>query len=315
MLIGLERYALAEESLADGLARLAGSVPKQDGSPEDWERAAASARGSAAELVRAVAEHGLVLHTGGEAALAEPAALLRAARGLGLRAWACAPGPLGRLRFAALCATPVRMPPERRPPPVATVAGLLAGAEGPGRDPEGALDLDLLVVVDAPQLDVEAAALLTESLPDGARLVLSGDPAVLWSAGPGRSSPICWRPGVCPQNRLPATGPGPLGELVSGIGAGELTQVEAPGKEIVNRAGAGAGRGRAPHRAAGLGLGAPGVRRARRGDPGDHARGHGGPGRHPELNAALKERLKPGAGPLRRASTRRPGRHLPRAGP
>ncbi|EHN71937.1 hypothetical protein SMCF_8645, partial [Streptomyces coelicoflavus ZG0656] len=73
VLIGLERYALAEESLADGLARLVNSPPKQDGSAADWEQAAASAQGSAAELIRAVAGHGLVLHTGGEASLAEPA--------------------------------------------------------------------------------------------------------------------------------------------------------------------------------------------------------------------------------------------------
>ncbi|NDZ72713.1 DNA helicase RecD, partial [Streptomyces sp. SID10362] len=92
VLIGLERYALAEESLADGLARLVNSAPKQDGSAADWEQAAASAPGSAADLIRAVAGHGLVLHTGGEASLAEPAALLRAAHALGLRAWAAAPG-------------------------------------------------------------------------------------------------------------------------------------------------------------------------------------------------------------------------------
>ncbi|WP_308112533.1 helix-hairpin-helix domain-containing protein, partial [Streptomyces hyderabadensis] len=53
VLVGLERYALAEESLADGLARLVNSPPKQDGSAADWERAAASAQGSAAELIRA----------------------------------------------------------------------------------------------------------------------------------------------------------------------------------------------------------------------------------------------------------------------
>jgi hypothetical protein len=38
VLIGLERYALAEESLADGLAKLINSVPKEDGSAADWER-------------------------------------------------------------------------------------------------------------------------------------------------------------------------------------------------------------------------------------------------------------------------------------
>ncbi|MFD4559226.1 helix-hairpin-helix domain-containing protein, partial [Streptomyces sp. NPDC058469] len=103
VLIGLERYALAEESLADGLAKLINSVPKEDGSAADWERAGA-AKGSTGELIRAVAGHGLVLHTGGEASLEEPAALLRAAAGFGLRAWAAAHGPVGRDRFAALLA-------------------------------------------------------------------------------------------------------------------------------------------------------------------------------------------------------------------
>ncbi|NEC53024.1 DNA helicase RecD, partial [Actinospica acidiphila] len=70
VLVGLERCALAEESLADGLARLVNSAPKQDGAAEEWERAAAAAEGSAADLIRAASGHGLVLHTGGEAALA-----------------------------------------------------------------------------------------------------------------------------------------------------------------------------------------------------------------------------------------------------
>ncbi len=208
ILVGLERYALAEESLADGLARLINSVPKEDGSAEDWERAAASAKGSAAELIRATATHGLVLHTGGEASVAEPAALLEAARSLGLRAWAATHSPLGRDRFGTLLgagrqgaaasqgaahpgdarphpgdARPHSGPgrPEDAAPPertthdqpaaeaparpvttVVTVAGLLSGAEGPGRDGDGAFDLDVLVVLDAPQLDVETAALLVE---------------------------------------------------------------------------------------------------------------------------------------------------------
>ncbi|MCZ4511285.1 DNA helicase RecD, partial [Streptomyces sp. ActVer] len=77
VLIGLERYALAEESLADGLARVVNSLPKEDGSAADWESAAT---GPAAELIRAVSSHGLVLHTGGEASRAEPTALAAAAR-------------------------------------------------------------------------------------------------------------------------------------------------------------------------------------------------------------------------------------------
>ncbi|WP_432119473.1 helix-hairpin-helix domain-containing protein, partial [Streptomyces sp. bgisy032] len=293
VLVGLERYALAEESLADGLARLVNSTPKQDGSAEEWERAAAAARGSAADLLRAVAGHGLVLHTGGEASLAEPAALLDTARVLGLRAWAAVHSPIGRDRFAALLRRSGQE--TAADSPVTTVAGLLAGLEGPGRDADGALDLDLLVVLDAPQLDVETAALVTESLPDGARLVLAGDPAVLWSVGPGRVFADLLAARICPQvaSRLPD--PGPLGELVSGIGIGELNQVEAPGKEVVIVPVRDAGE--AVHRTVQLVVDS--VPRAI-GVPAEQTQvitpGHGGAVGTRALNAALKERLNPGPG-------------------
>jgi hypothetical protein len=326
VLVGLERYALAEESLADGLARLINSVPKEDGSAADWEGAADSAEGAATELIRAVAGHGLVLHTGADASLAEPAELLRAAHRLGLRAWAAAHTPLGRARFATLTAegdagTPAGSgTPEHAAstgPGVATVAGLLSGVEGPGRDADGALDLDLLVVLDAPQLDVETAALVTESLPDGARLVLSGDPAVLWSAGPGRVFADLLAARVCPQIASRRPDPGPLGELVSGIGIGELNQVEAPGKEIVIVPVRDAGE--AVHRT--VQLVADSVPRAI-GVPPEETQvitpGHGGAAGTRALNAALKERLNPGPGRFggfdpgdRIAYSPAPGRTLP----
>ncbi|MER7568230.1 helix-hairpin-helix domain-containing protein [Streptomyces sp. NPDC097941] len=316
ILIGLERYALAEESLADGLARLINSVPKEDGSAEDWERAAASAEGSAAELIRAVAAGGLVLHTGGEASLTEPAALLAAARGLGLRAWAATHSPVGRDRFGALLGAG-RPADSVSPEPVTTVAGLLSGAEGPGRDGDGAFDLDLLVVLDAPQLDVETAALLVESLPDGARLVLGGDPAVLWSVGPGRVFADLLAARICPQIASRRPDPGPLGELVSGIGIGELNQVEAPGKEVVIVPVRDAGE--AVHRT--VQLVADSVPRAI-GVPAEETQvitpGHGGAAGTRVLNAALKERLNPGPGRFggfdpgdRVAYSPVPGRTLP----
>ncbi|MFJ9005281.1 helix-hairpin-helix domain-containing protein [Streptomyces canus] len=338
ILVGLERYALAEESLADGLARLINSVPKEDGSAEDWERAAASAKGSAAELIREVAEGGLVLHTGGRASLTEPAALLTAARGLGLRAWAATHSPLGRDSFSALLqaglpsvsgsdgATRQDDFPQATGPAggipagtrsVATVAGLLSGAEGPGRDGDGAFDLDLLVVLDAPQLDVETAALLVESLPDGARLVLGGDPAVLWSAGPGRVFADLLAARICPQVASRRPDPGPLGELVSGIGIGELNQVEAPGKEVVIVPVRDAGE--AVHRT--VQLVADSVPRAL-GVPAEETQvitpGHGGAAGTRALNTALKERLNPGPGRFggfdpgdRVAYSPAPGRTLP----
>jgi hypothetical protein len=315
VLIGLERYALAEESLADGLARQINSVPKQDGSAEEWERAAASTGGSAGELIRAVATHGLVLHTGGEASRTELAALLHTAGALGLRAWAATHSPIGRDRFAGL---PARADvPDVPEDTVATVAGLLSGTEGPGRDTDGALDLDLLVVLDAPQLDVETAALLAESLADGARLVLAGDPAVLWSTGPGRVFADLLAARICPQIASRRPDPGPLGELVSGIGVGELNQVEAPGKEVVIVPVRDPGE--AVHRT--VQLVADSVPRAI-GVPAEETQvitpGHGGAAGTRALNAALKERLNPGPGRFggfdpgdRIAYSPVPGRTLP----
>ncbi|MER7694364.1 helix-hairpin-helix domain-containing protein [Streptomyces sp. NPDC097610] len=301
VLIGLERYALAEESLADGLARVMNSVPKTDGSADRWEQAAASATRSAAELIRAVAGHGLVLHTGGHASQAEVAALLHAARGLGLRGWAATHTPSGRDDCTARMAgydLPDGPSGDAGDGPVTgvtTVAGLLSGAEGPGRDADGAFDLDLLVVLDAPQLDVETAAMLAESLPDGARLVLSGDPGVLWSAGPGRVFADLLAARVCPQVASRTPDPGPVGELVSGVGIGELNQVEAPGKEVVIVPVRDAGE--AVHRT--VQLVADSVPRAI-GIPAEQTQvitpGHGGAVGTRALNSALKERLNPGPG-------------------
>ncbi|MFD6424640.1 helix-hairpin-helix domain-containing protein [Streptomyces sp. NPDC060198] len=282
-LLGLDRYALAEESLADGLGRLANACEKG----ADWTDAASAAPSpSAAELIRAVAGAGLVVHSGGEAARAEPAALLVAARGLGLRALGATHSVDGRRRLAAGAGDTGA---------AVTLPGLLSGAEGPGRDEEGALALDLLVVLDAPQLDVETAAALVESLADGTRLVLSGDPGVLGSAGAGRVFADVLAARACPQVVSRTPDPGPIGELVSGIGIGELNQVGAPGKEVVIVPVRDAGE--AVHRT--VQLVADSVPRAFGIDAADTrviTVGHGGSAGTRALNAALKERLNPGPG-------------------
>ncbi|MFJ9623454.1 helix-hairpin-helix domain-containing protein [Streptomyces sp. NPDC101181] len=283
VLLGLDRYALAEESLADGLARLVNACEKG----ADWTEAARSAPSpSAAELIRTVASAGLVAHSGGEAARAEPAALIAAARGLGLRALGATHSEDGRRRLAAATGAPDT---------AVTLAGLLSGAQGPGRDEDGALALDLLVVLDAPQLDVESAAVLVEALADGVRLVLSGDPGVLGSAGAGRVFADVLAARACPQTVSRTPDPGPIGELVSGIGIGELNQVEAPGKEVVIVPVRDAGE--AVHRT--VQLVAESVPRAFS-IPADETQvitvGHGGAAGTRALNDALKQRLNPGPG-------------------
>ncbi|MFD5736093.1 helix-hairpin-helix domain-containing protein [Streptomyces sioyaensis] len=264
-------------------------------SPAEWEATAAAAPSpSAAELIRAAAHSGLVAHTGAEAARAEPAALLAAARSLGLRAFGATHTENGRRRLATDLTECAPGDPAIGTAAV-TVSALLSGQQGPGRDADGALALDLLVVLDAPQLDLETAALLVESLPDGTRLVLSGDPGVLWSAGPGRLFADLLAARFCPQVASRTPDFGPIGELVSGIGIGELSQVEAPGKEVVIVPVRDAKE--AVHRT--VQLVADSVPRAL-GVPADRTQvitvGHGGAAGTRALNAALKERLNPGPG-------------------
>ncbi len=286
LLLGLDRYALAEESLADGLVRLLNTF---DPGAASWEPSEAeSPSPSAAQLILTAAGSGLTAHTGGEAARAEPAALVAAARAAGLRAYAAAHTENGRRRLAELLGADGEQA-------AVTVDGLLSGTEGPGRGPDGTLELDLLAVLDAPQLDVERAASLVESVPDGARLVLSGDPGVLWSAGPGRVFADLLASKICPQIASRTPDPGPIGELVSGVGIGELAQVEAPDKEVVIVPVRDAGE--AVHRT--VQLVADSVPRAI-GVPADQTQvitaGHGGAAGTRALNAALKERLNPGPG-------------------
>ncbi|MFI0896577.1 helix-hairpin-helix domain-containing protein [Streptomyces sp. NPDC020983] len=281
VLLALDRYAMAEEALAEGFVRLLRSLA-DDGAA--WSGAAAPTP-SAAELIRAAAGSGLVVHCGGEAARAEPAALVAAARAAGLRAYAAAYSGSGRARLAA----------DTGQDAAVTLDGLLSGAEGPGRAADGSLDLDLLAVLDAPQLSVEEAATLVESLPDGARLVLSGDPNGLWSAGPGRVFADLLASRACPRVVSRTPDPGPIGELVSCVGVGELAAVDAPGREVVvvpvhdPR--------EAVHRT--VQLVADSVPRAF-GVSGAQVQvittGHGGPVGTRALNAALKERLNPGPG-------------------
>ncbi|MEU5402455.1 helix-hairpin-helix domain-containing protein [Streptomyces sp. NPDC005963] len=267
VLWGLDRYALAEESLADGLARLA-----RGDADDRWEAAPG-------ELARALAVSGLVVHTGAEAARDEPVALAAAATAQGLRCVVALHSEYGREAQGG----------------AVTVAGLLSGAEGPGRDEDGALALDLLVVLDAPLLDVETAAVLVESLPDGSRLLLSGDPGQLGSAGAGRVFGDLLAARVCPAVASRTPDPGPLGELVSGIGAGELCSVAAPDKEVVIVPVRDAGE--AVHRT--VQLVADSVPRAI-GISTEQTQvitvGHGGAAGTRVLNAALKQRLNPGPG-------------------
>ncbi|WP_051970836.1 ATP-binding domain-containing protein [Kitasatospora azatica] len=306
MLLALERLALAEDAAADGLVRLISTFEPAEAaeaadaaqddeladaaqpdepadaaqSAESWEAAATTASPSAAALIRAVAANGLVLHTGDAASRGELAELLGAARELRLRARAAAWTEYGRDALAD--------------PDSLTLAELLAPG-GVERAEDGTLALDLLIVQDAPLLDLELAATLVESLGDGTRLVLSGDPGQLWSTGPGRLFADLLAAKPCPVVASRTPDLGPIGELVSGIGIGELQSVEAPGKEVVILTARDAGE--AVHRA--VQLLTDSIPRALS-IPAEQTvlltPGHGGAAGTRALNAAAKAALNPGPG-------------------
>ena len=84
----------------------------------------------------------------------------------------------------------------------------------------------------AEMLDVPAAAELVESLPDGTRLVLAGDPLLLPSAGPGRVLGDAAASGALPVVRLePAATP--VAALVGALREGRLPEAGDPGRHVV----------------------------------------------------------------------------------
>ena len=150
-LLTVERWAFAEQSVAEAAQRLAAT-------PEAVE--AKQGADSADALVAAVAEHGLTLVTGasatrlGELAEAFPAALLTSPSAAGLRTLAAA--GVDAVDARVLADDPVRI-----------------GAA------------DVLIVADAQLLGLELGTVLLESARDGAHVVLAGDPATLVGTSPG----------------------------------------------------------------------------------------------------------------------------------
>jgi hypothetical protein len=243
--LALDRYALAEESVAESLEGLLATA-------EPLDPPAAPASTETGYLLSAGA--GVLLHTTGDPVRQ----LLRSAEEHGLRTATLGPG-------------------SRRPPPA---------------------DTGLVVVTDAQLLDVEAAAELFDAVPDGARLVLAGDPSALPSPGPGdvlRDVAGC---GAVPV--VKASGEvrrGAIAELAAAVREGRLPPVHSPDREVVVVPAASGGE--AGHRTVQLvtdsiprALGIDGrdvqvVVPGRRGACGAVA-----------LNAALKARLNPGPGEL-----------------
>ena len=161
-LLAVERWAFAEQAVAEAAQRLAATpqpLDQADGGSDDDSNEDAK-NGAPEQLIEAVAANGLTLATGTTAA--ELAAL--AARFPG--ALIASPSAAGLRTLAAAGAEPV-------------------DARGLSADPERLAQAPALILADAQLLDLELASALLEGAAEGAHVLLAGDPATLPPAAPG----------------------------------------------------------------------------------------------------------------------------------
>ena len=230
-LLALTRYAVAEEAVATGIARLmatakpladAAAVNAVQGQLDDVQAGA----------VASAMQHGVSVLTGGPGTgksrtIAALVALARARRKqVGLAA------PTGRAakRLEELCDAP------------AVTLHRLLGAQGMtgtfARGDDWPLDEDVVVVDEASMLDVELAAALLDACPDGCHLLFVGDPAQLPSIGAGRVLGDLIDAGVVPVTELRTLyrqdEGGAIARLATAVRAGELPPIDPDAdKEVV----------------------------------------------------------------------------------
>ena len=321
LVLTLARYAMAEETVAEGLQRLTALAEPLDGADPSPDAETAADPGPDTSLdptqqaaVAAVAAHGVSVLTGGPGTgkSRTVAAVVAMAAGQGLTVALAAPTGRAAKRLEELTGVP------------ATTVHRLLGAQGGARasDPAGGagappprgaaesawvftrneewpLDADLIVVDEASMLDAELAAALVEACPDGARLLLVGDPAQLPSIGPGRVLADIIDSGAVPVTELSRLyrqrDGGVIARLATAVRGGTLPPVDSPDREVVVLAARSSAD--AAHRVMQLitdsiprALGIPAA------DVQVITPVHKGPAGTIALNQALKERLNPGPG-------------------
>jgi exodeoxyribonuclease V alpha subunit len=228
--LGLARYAMAEEALAEGLQRLLASAEPLC-TPEGTDAVTEGLDGAQAAAVRGLAGHGVTVLTGGPGTgksrtVAAAVALARARR--------------RRIALAAPTGRAAKRLEELTDEPASTLHRLL-GAQGPtggfARGESWPLDADVVVVDEASMLDVELAAALVEACDDGTHLLLVGDAAQLPSIGAGRVLGDVIDSGAVPVVELTtlhrqAEG-GAIARLATAVRGGVLPAVESPDREVV----------------------------------------------------------------------------------
>jgi exodeoxyribonuclease V alpha subunit len=236
--IGLTRYAMAEDAVAEGLARLLATA-EPIATPEGTTSVTGGLDPAQREAVQQLAAHGVVvLHGGpGTGKSRTVAAVVELATARRKRIALAAPTGRAAKRLEELTSHD------------ASTLHRLLGAQAPGSGggwtgtPEflhgesWPLDTDIVVVDETSMLDVELAAALVEACADGTHLLLVGDPAQLPSIGPGRVLADVLESAAVPAVELTtlhrqAEG-GTIARLAAAVRGGELPRVEDPTREVV----------------------------------------------------------------------------------
>ena len=178
-LLSLTRYAMAEESIGEGLARLLATAEPL-ATPEGATAVTGGLDPAQREAVQEVAAHGVVVCTAGPAPARADRRCSRGARGCATQA--------DRARRADRAGRQAARRAHRPRGDDTASAARRAGHAAVEflRGETWPLDADVVVVDETSMLDVELAAALVEACADGTHLLLVGDPAQLPSIGPGR---------------------------------------------------------------------------------------------------------------------------------
>jgi exodeoxyribonuclease V alpha subunit len=228
--LSLARYGMAEETVAEAVARLAATA-ERIADPASVRTVAKGLDEAQKQAVAQVLGAGVSLLTGGPGTgkSRTVAAIVKLLRAKGSDVALAAPTGRAAKRLE-----------ELTDHPAVTVHRLL-GAQGMtgefARNEEWPLDADVVVVDEASMLDVELTAALLEACPDGTHLLLVGDPAQLPSIGPGHVLGDLIDAGVVPVTELTtlyrqAEG-GAIARLATAVRQGELPPVDSPDREVV----------------------------------------------------------------------------------
>jgi exodeoxyribonuclease V alpha subunit len=229
-MLSLARYGMAEEAVAENVARLAAAA-ERIADPASVRSVSKGLDEAQKQAVAQVLGAGVSLLTGGPGTgkSRTVAAIVRLLQTKGTEVALAAPTGRAAKRLE-----------ELTDHPAVTVHRLL-GAQGMtggfARNEEWPLDADVVVVDEASMLDVELTAALLEACQDGTHLLLVGDPAQLPSIGPGHVLGDLIDSGAVPVTELTtlyrqAEG-GAIARLATGVRGGELPPVDSPDREVV----------------------------------------------------------------------------------